>query len=379
MMPPSPYTDSPSDSQARQPENGEHRPHAAWHEYRDAGVYLITIVIKNRRRCLFGELNRDAHRPAVLLTKLGQEIEKQWQMTEDLQHKRGREIRSLAHVVMPDHFHAVVEVMKEMDVSIGQVIRDFKSACTTAYRTLYHQPSMADVEKKDAARMSHSQREQYYAALGIEALWEDNFDDTICLGLNHRDNAIRYVQDNPHRAVIRCLRPQFFEYRQHIRIAGQDYSAFGNLFLLRRPWKEQVFCHRWLIRDNGSRDYDHPYETTEAFRFQRTELLHAAQEGAVLVTPGISKGEQMLVQDCMEQGFPLIHLQDRPMYEHWKPEEQRFALCKEGLLLILAPWALEKCGEVDGVPGNTTYSRFHNMNDLAKTLCGNDYLEMKIL
>ena len=361
-------------------ENRAHRPHAKWHDYRWSGAYLVTIVTRDRRSRLFGSLNNDIKAPAVSLTPLGQEVERLWKQTEEMQRQQGRLVRMLAHCVMPDHFHEVIQVEREMEVPLGEIIRGFKTGCTQVFRRLrgQSQPYMAGTVS-DVARMSRKQRSEYYAAHGMEALWEDDFDDSVCLRNGQLDNAIRYVQDNPRRAVIRHLRPQFFEYRQHIRIAGQDYSAFGNLFLLRRPWKEQVFCHRWLIRDNGSRDYDHPYETTETFRIQRSELLHAAEEGAVLVTPGISKGEQTLVQDCMEQGFPLIHLQDRPMYEHWKPEEQRFALCKEGLLLILAPWALDKRGEVDGVPGGTQYSRFHNMNDLAKTLCGNDYLEMKIL
>lgn len=114
--------------------------------------------------------------------------------------------------------------------------------------------------------------------------------------------------------IVRALQPDFYRKRLHITIAGIDFAAYGNLFLLRRPWKEQVFCHRWRL-EGDKRDYSTPYETTEEFRHQREAWLEAAEDGAVLVTPGISKGEQQLVKDCMEQECPLIHLQMEPITE----------------------------------------------------------------
>ena len=369
-----------------------HRQHTKGYDYRQKGVYLITIVTKDRQR-LFGTLGTDPRNPSVLLTKLGQQIEQEWLRTEDIQRGRGRKIRLLQHSVMPDHFHGVIEVEEEMDVSIGQVIRDFKSACTVAYRRLYQpnslQPSLAEVRD-----MSHKQREAYYAERGISSLFEDNYDDTICLDERHKAAAMRYVQDNPRRAIMRTTRPQFFERRQHVTIAGQDYSAFGNLFLLRYPWKEQVFCHRWLMIGN-MRDYNNPYETTPQFRQERERWLTAAEDGAVLVTPGISKGEQRLVADCIERGFPLIHLQDKPISEYWKPEERRFALCEQGLMLILAPWwqqseqtdqpAQNQCpanqpslADTKEIPADSQYAKFHSMNDLAKQICADEHLTINI-
>lgn len=62
----------------------------------------------------------DSRNPSVLLTKLGQEVEQQWLQTEPIQRLRGREIGAIAHIEMPAHFHAVLQVEKEMDVSVGQ-------------------------------------------------------------------------------------------------------------------------------------------------------------------------------------------------------------------------------------------------------------------
>ena len=98
----------------------------------------------------------------------------------------------------------------------------------------------------------------------------------------------------------------------------------------------------------------------------------------MLVTPGISKGEQQLVKDCLEQELPLIHLQKEPLSANWHPEYRRYELCSQGKLLILSPWQLDTQGEVNGVPANTDYSRFHNLNDLARMLCSHEPLNMTI-
>jgi hypothetical protein len=282
---------------------------------------------------------------------------------------------------MPDHFHGILQVVEPMDVGIGIIIRDFKAACTRIFRSLYP-PSLADPIDRDLlSRSSRKQREEYYASNGVTPLFEDNYDDTICYRSGQLENILRYVQDNPRRAVMRALYPDLFQRRQHITIGDYDYAAYGNIFLLRRPWKEQVFCHRWKM--NGTqRDYDTPYETTDTFRQQREQWIQAAKDGAVLVTPGISKGEQQLVKDCIENALPLIHLQKEPMPNGWNPELKRHHLCEMGQLLILSPWSLDEMQGVNDVPATADYSRFHNMNTLAAQICNNsisqDWLIKKI-
>ena len=361
-------------------EEQAHRARAWWHDYKRPGIYHITIVTYGRKRVL-GELNRDPSHPQVVLTKLGQYIQEQWLKIPEMQAAKGRKVSVLGHQVMPDHFHGILRVEEPMTEKMGVIIRGFKMACTQEYRREY-QPYMADDLMSDEVRkklthMSHKQREEYYASIGAEPLFDDNYDDTICYRKGQLENIIRYVQDNPRRAVLRAMQPDFFRRIQHITIDGLDFAAYGNLFLLRRPWKEQVFCHRWRM-DGDKRDYNTPYETTDEFRHEREEWLAAAEEGAVLVTPGISKGEQQLVKDCLEHELLLIHLQKEPMTANWHPEYRRYELCAAGKLLILAPWQLDEQGDVNGVPADTAYSRFHNLNDIARMLCGDEMPQITI-
>ncbi|MBR0310036.1 MAG: hypothetical protein IJQ97_04035 [Paludibacteraceae bacterium] len=357
--------------EARPVQTVSHRARKSWNDYSGLGIYHITIVTHNRQR-VFGELNRDLGHPQVILTKFGQFVAEQWLKIPDIQSEKGRKVSVLGHQVMPDHFHGVLRVEEPMDVSMGVIIRGFKGACTKQYRRMY-QPNLADLlEHPDTQarleRMSHRQREEYYASIGAEPLFDDNYDDTICYRNGQLTHIIRYVQDNPRRAILRAMQPDFFKRIQHITIDGVDFAAYGNIFLLRRPWKEQVFCHRWRM-DGDRRDYSTPYETTDEYNSQRAAWLDAAIDGAVLVTPGVSKGEQQLVKDCLEQELLLIHLQADPIGPNWHPEYRRYELCAAGKLLILSPWQLDERGDVNGVPAATDYSRFHNLNELAELLC----------
>jgi hypothetical protein len=175
---------------------------------------------------------------------------------------------------------------------------------------------------------------------------------------------IAYVHDNPRRAILRRLLPDVMQRCLHIRIGHRDYGAFGNLFLLRWANKVQVQCHRHHPVSGQ------PYEATDDYTRQHEDWVAQMMRGAtVIVTPGISREELLMKNECLEKGYPLIHLQKEPIGPYWKPEPSRFEACTRGALLILAPWNLDMMSPVAGVPSDSDYSRFHNLNALAAELC----------
>ncbi len=169
------------------------------------------------------------------------------------------------------------------------------------------------------------------------------------------ENIKRYMADNPLRALIRRQFPYLMERRLHLRVGPHDYAAFGALFLLKRAEKEQVFYHR---RDKAT---GLPTELTDSYRQQSKRQLNEAREGVVLVSPGISKGESLVIKAAIDEGLPVIQLQKEPIEHYWKPERHRFDACARGTLLILYPRELD--AEV------TDYARFHRLNDLAAEIC----------
>jgi hypothetical protein len=169
------------------------------------------------------------------------------------------------------------------------------------------------------------------------------------------ENIKRYMADNPLRALMRRQLPHLMERRLHLRIGSHDYAAFGALFLLKRAEKEQVFYHR---RDKAT---GLPTEQTEGYRQSRDRQLDEAREGVVLVSPGISKGESLVIHAAIDEGLPVIQLQKEPIEQYWKPERRRLEACARGSLLILYPWELDK--------EQTDYDRFHRLNTLAAEIC----------
>ena len=196
-------------------DDSSHREHAWWHDYKERGIYLITIVVKNRQH-LFGELNNDVHNPDVVLSDLGKAVQREWFNTIDIQQSKGRDISALGSVVMPDHFHGILFVKQSMDICLGEIIRCFKIACTQARnRLLSSQPCMADLPDKPLSRMSHQQRETYYDQHpNKRPLFDDNFDDSICSPFTSTNCTIYYVYSSilSQKSCIFLAKTNYFSY-----------------------------------------------------------------------------------------------------------------------------------------------------------------------
>lgn len=396
-------------------DSSSYRPHDPGHDYYEPGIYLITLVVRNRTEqpTVLGRLGNDLRHPGVELSEVGMAVMDCWARIPEFQARKGRQVEVLNAVCMPDHFHGVIAVKARMDKSLGEVIRGFKAGCSMAWREKAREkariearkearkeerPNMVtpmaasgvgaalpyleeqpELSREALMRLSKKQRAEYYAQRAKEEqpLWDDNYDDTICIDEEHLQRMLHYVDDNPRRAMIRRARPQFMQRCLHVIIDGRDYAAFGNLFLLRWARKLQVFCHRkarygqltdedkqtFGIRYDATPEFitDIAYETTRAYAAECETWTRQIMAGqTVIVTPGISKGEQGMKDTCIERGFPLIHLQKEPIGSYWKPEARRFEACARGSLLILAPW------ETDG---DSDYAIFHNLNTLAEEIC----------
>ena len=374
-----------------------YRPRNPGHDYYGRGTYLITLVVSGREQLLssFTAVGIDALKEgnALTLTPLGEVVEQTWQRIPEAQSVHGNRVLIHSCVCMPDHFHGVIEVLEPMEWSLGDIIQAFKASCTSQWQrqmgmeASVNRPISVDLTgagvpgwlREKALRhdnegalirsMSKKQRQEYYALVGRnqQPLFDDNYDDTVCLDERHRQAMIAYVHDNPRRALLRRLLPDVMRRCLHVRIGNRSYGAFGNLFLLRWARKIQVQCHR-KHPVTGQ-----PYEETADYASDRQQWERAILEGCtVIVTPGISGGERLMKNECLQQGFPLIHLQKEPIGAFWKPERQRFEACANGSLLILAPLDLDAMGRVGSVPADSDYSRFHNLNTLAAEICAFD-------
>ncbi len=379
--------------------HNQHR-RSYWHDYRQRGLYMVTMVIDGRKR-LFGTIAGRANgrpgtdeAPHVMLSALGRCV-----LEEEVPkiHRYYPEVEVWRVAIMPDHIHLLLIVRETLrdGKHLGMVVRGFKTGCSRAWWRLQDEAALggkapSTTAGKEApgtatggnAPSTAAGKEAPITAAGKEApgaalvpkasplgkeqlrpvLFEKGYHDRIINRPGMLENIKRYMQENPLRARIREECPKLMERQLHLWIGGREYAAFGNLFLLKFPIKEQVFFHR---RDPRT---GQPTEQTDDYQREHDRLLRLAEEGTVLVTPGISKGESLVVSDALDARLPLILLQKEPISEYWKPPQRRFYACAAGHLLILSPWVVD---------GTSDYSRFHQLNAYAREIC--EATEMRIL
>ena len=398
-------------------QHSQHR-RAEWSDYSSVGLYMITLCVEDRHP-VFGNLtgNMRATRgsadfPHLVPSALGQLI-----INEELPKLRRYypQIEIWQVALMPDHLHLLLYIREPLPPGkhLGHLIAGFKGGCSRAWWRITEPAvnttgttaaSVAPIAVVPVASASNAVVPVASASNAVvpvasasnavvpvasasnavvpvasasgnsrRPLFEEGYHDRIIKRPSMLENIKRYMSDNPLRAIMRRELPHLLERRLHLRVGTHDYAAFGCLFLLKRAEKEQVFYHR---RD---RDTGQPTEKTARFRENYARQLAEARQGVVLVSPSISTPEKMVIDDAIDEGLPVIHLQKEPISQYWKPERRRFEACSRGSLLILAPWGLDEeiatahkavlpVASASGSP-ITNYARFHHLNDLASEIC----------
>ena len=160
------------------------------------------------------------------------------------------------------------------------------------------------------------------------------------------DAMVRYIHDNPRRAMLRRQHPDLFKIRREVKVqttlkngtetASNEetitlrFSALGNLFLLDYPVRQAVVCSRSA--------------TEEAISRQGDAILTAAEQGAVTYSGAISAGEREITRAIREEAFPLVVVlkdgfpaEGTERERYFKPGGVYFEACAAGRLLLLEP------------------------------------------
>ena len=288
------------------------------HDYTDRMMYMVTMVTEGRRP-LFGKVvgRSDApegskDEPRIELTELGRRVQTCWYEIS----VRHREIEVVALQMMPDHLHGILFVKERIDRPLGKILLGFKQGCNKAYRELV--PSVAVLQQQTGQQPS----EKNDRAHGL--LFARSFNDKLLLRQGQLKRWLDYLKDNPRRLLMKREHPDLFRVQRGLIVAGQQFSAIGNRFLLDSPVRLQVQCSRRLTDD----------EIAE----KQAWWLQQARRGAVLVSPCISKGEKIVMRAAFSEGLPLIILQENGFTDLAKPGGQCMEACGRGQRLILAPW-----------------------------------------
>ena len=127
-------------------------------------------------------------------------------------------------------------------------------------------------------------------------------------------------------------------------------DSYGNTGLLTEHRCLPVVCHR---KDKA------------LFAQQKARCLDEAARGTVLVSPRIAKGEQEIIDDCVNHGFPVILIADNGFPDRYHPSMARTDLVSAGRLLLVTPWQYQYRGKNEQV----TVPFCKTMNCVAQALC----------
>lgn len=127
-------------------------------------------------------------------------------------------------------------------------------------------------------------------------------------------------------------------------------DSYGNTGLLTEHRCLPVVCHR---KDQA------------LFAQQKARCLDEAARGTVLVSPRIAKGEQEIIDDCVNHGFPVILIADNGFPDRYHPSMARTDLVSAGRLLLVTPWQYQYRGKNEQV----TVPFCKAMNCVVQALC----------
>ena len=335
-------------AQAMDKEQGKRRPVDPMRHHRENGwdykgraIYHFTLPVEERFP-LFGVLEGESAETAfVRLNPFGRCVCQMLCGLAQFYAGKGFALKVLAHKVMPDHVHLVIQVLEPLPQSIGAVVRGFKSGCTKVYKEMYGSgENTAGVHGNDdgdgtVKNSKGADAPVHFARIFARrgSIWQQDaayYHERILHAPGQLRRMIDYVKDNPRRLWIKSHNPEFFRLHRRTEEAGLSFTSMGNHFLLDWPDKQVVEMSRSATND----------EVQERLR----KVLAAAHNGTVTYTAAISKGEQIIARTLREQGYPLVVLlndgfpkEGSPHERYYKPGGVYFEACSKGQLLLLEP------------------------------------------
>lgn len=300
-------------------------------DYCNRAIYHITLAVAGRRH-LFGELVGDSADTArIELNEFGVQVYRKLYGTPQFYASKGYSLQILALKVMPDHLHFVIFAKSRLPKPIGNVVRGFKSGCSSLFRRTYAKCA------ENAQQPEHTPPVLAGFVPVFEAnggsIWEKipaGYHERILFGKGQLQNMINYVRDNPRRLWLRRHNPELFRLHRQTEVRGLTFTSLGNHFLLDWPVRQLVEMSRSA--------------SEEQVEERLQEVLAEARSGAVTYTAAISQGEKLIARTLREQGFPLVVLlcdgfpaADSPEARYFKPGGPYFEACADGRMLLLEP------------------------------------------
>lgn len=359
--------------------------------YHWPGTYHITISVLERQQQPLGRIVGDVSKPdgdplapKVHLSEIGKMVEHE--LLHSI-HAHYPMIDVEDYVVMPDHLHFIVVVHRDIvsshgrDTHLGQVIAGFKKGCNRRYWELtgqtaqiwQGQPAVASpslcspsasfslpaVYPQVSLASSQPSKIPSDASTGRPPLFSYGYVDVMPLKEGQLERQREYIRNNPRYRLMRQQHPKWLVAQRASVATSLTLPALKG-YLQRECGAAQFNTGKWemlqqrLLTENNAVVCD-SYGNSQLlsarllpvvchrkdaplFQLQKARCLAAAASGAILVSARIAKGEQDIINSAIQQGYPVVTVEDNGFPSLYHPSERRMDLCLANKLLIVTPW-----------------------------------------
>lgn len=384
----------------------------ATHNYALPGIYHITLHVADGLGQPLGHIQGSLEQPDgspdaphVAQTQVGHMVREEL-LTSITGHYPMITIDTF--VIMPEHLHALLHVTAPIvsntgrPTHLGQVIAGFKKGCNRRYWALTGQDASAgeplntipaaslvpaaSLRVSGGSPAREAKRTPSGGMTGRRPLFAYGYCDVQPITPEQLATQRAYINANPRSRLLRS--------RQHATLTACRDSYATALtpsalrgFLQRECLPKHatpdaltaIECRLLLANGKIALDTYGNRQLLDSrllpvvchrkdkalFDQQRQRCLDEAAHGAVLVSPRIAPGEQEIMNEMVNHGFPVIIIADNGFPERYHPSAERLDQCAAGRLLLVTPWQYHYRGKNEQV----TIPFCKAMNCVAQALC----------
>ena len=224
------------------------------------------------------------------------------------------------------------------------------------------------------------------ASTGRPPLFSYGYVDVMPLKEGQLERQREYIRNNPRYRLMRQQHPKWLVAQRASVATSLTLPALKD-YLQRECGAAQFNTDKWemlqqrLLTENNAVVCD-SYGNSQLlsarllpvvchrndaplFQQQKARCLAAAALGAILVSARIAKGEQDIINSIMQQGYPVVTVEDNGFPSLYHPSEHRMDLCLANKLLIVTPWlyAYRRVGDTISV------AECKAMNCVVQSIC----------
>ena len=197
------------------------------------------------------------------------------------------------------------------------------------------------------------------ASTGRPPLFSYGYVDVMPLKEGQLERQREYIRNNPRYRLMRQQHPKWLVAQRASVATSLTLPALKG-YLQRECGATQFNTDKWemlqqrLLTENNAVVCD-SYGNSQLlsarllpvvchridaplFQQQKARCLAAAASGAILVSARIAKGEQDIINSAIQQGYPVVTVEDNGFPSLYHPSEHRMDLCLANKLLIVTPW-----------------------------------------